>query len=193
MSRQARQRRQRHSRSGPKRFLLVGGGVLVASLIVGAIAAAGYVLHVARSAPTVTTLQPLLPGGPSQVFAANGTRLGFIQSDELRSPISWGEIPEQLKNATVAIEDQRFYRNDGVDLTGIFRAAVKDVLTGAPVQGASTITMHMRHTLYLGGVERTLRQKIIETAIALEYSKDHIKRSVLTSYLNSVPCGSVGG
>jgi len=193
MSRQARQRRQRHSRSGPKRFLLVGGGVLVASLIVGAIAAAGYVLHVARSAPTVTTLQPLLPGGPSQVFAANGTRLGFIQSDELRSPISWGEIPEQLKNATVAIEDQRFYKNDGVDLTGIFRAAVKDVLHGSALQGGSTITMQLMRNLYLGGDERTFRQKIIEAAMAIEYNEHHSKRSILTDYLNSVPYGTVGG
>ena len=167
--------------------------MLVASLIVGAIAAAGYVLHVARSAPTVTTLQPLLPGGPSQVFAANGTRLGFIQSDELRSPISWGEIPEQLKNATVAIEDQRFYKNDGVDLTGIFRAAVKDVLHGSALQGGSTITMQLMRNLYLGGDERTFRQKIIEAAMAIEYNEHHSKRSILTDYLNSVPYGTVGG
>ena len=52
------------------------------------------------------------------MFAADGTRLGFIQSDELRSPVGWDEIPADLKNATVAIEDQRFYKNDGVDLTG---------------------------------------------------------------------------
>ena len=98
-------------------MLLVSGGVLAATFIVGAIAAIGYVLSVARSAPAIQTLHPLLSGGSSQVFAADGTRLGFIQSDELRSPISWGEIPEDLKNATVAIEDQRFYKNNGVDLT----------------------------------------------------------------------------
>ena len=69
------------------------------------------------------------------MFAANGTRLGFIQSDELRTPVSWSEIPTNLKNATVAIEDQRFYKNDGVDLTGIFRAAVKDVTNGAAAAG----------------------------------------------------------
>jgi penicillin-binding protein 1A len=83
--------------------------VLVTALIVGAIAAVGYVLHVAQSAPALGTLRPLVSGGSSQVFAANGTRLGFIQSDQLRSPVSWSEIPD-LKNATVAIEDQRFYK-----------------------------------------------------------------------------------
>src|SRR3984885_12428447 len=107
MSRQARQRRRRHNRAGPTRILLIGGGILVTALIVGAIAAVGYVLNVAQSAPAISSLHTLLGGGSSQVYAADGTRLGFIQSDELRTPISWEEIPTDLKNATVAIEDQR--------------------------------------------------------------------------------------
>ncbi len=167
--------------------------MLTATLIVGVIAAAGYVLSVARSAPPIEKLHPILSGGSSQVFAADGTRLGFIQSDELRSPVSWGEIPTALKNATVAIEDQRFYRNDGIDLTGIFRAALKDIANGAALQGGSTITMQLVRNLYLGGDQRTLRQKIIEAKLALEYDKRHSKRSILTSYLNSVPYGTVGG
>jgi penicillin-binding protein 1A len=193
MSRQARQRRQRHNRSGPTRFLLVGGGVFAVALILGAMAAVGYVLNVARSAPSIDKLRPILSGGSSQVFAADGTRLGFIQSDELRTPVSWGEIPEDLKNATVAIEDQRFYKNNGVDLTGIFRAAVKDISTGAALQGGSTITMQLVRNLYLGGSQRSIRQKIIEAKLAIDYEKRHSKRSILTDYLNSVPYGTVGG
>ena len=193
MSRQARQRRQRHHRAGPTRILLVLGGVLVTALIVGAIAAIGYVLHVAQSAPALATLRPLVGGGSSQVFAANGTRLGFIQSDQLRTPVSWSEIPTNLKNATVAIEDQRFYKNDGVDLTGIFRSAVKDVTHGAALQGGSTITMQLVRNLYLGGDQHTLKQKIIEAKLAIDYNEHHCKHSILTSYLNSVPYGTLGG
>jgi penicillin-binding protein 1A len=193
MSRQARQRRHRHNRSGPTRFLLVGGGVLVVALIIGAMAAVGYVLNVARSAPAIDRLHPIVSGGSSQVFAADGTRLGFIQADELRSPISWGEIPQDLKNATVAIEDQRFYKNNGVDLTGIFRAALKDISTGHTLQGGSTITMQLIRNLYLGGSQRSIRQKIVEAKLAIEYEKRHSKHSILTSYLNSVPYGTVGG
>ncbi len=193
MSRQARQRRRRHNRSGPTRFLLVGSGLIVTACIVGAIAAVAYVLSVAQSAPALGRLHPILSGGSSQVFAADGTPLGFIQSDELRSPISWGEIPADLKNATVAIEDQRFYKNDGVDLTGIFRAAVKDITNGAALQGGSTITMQLMRNLYLGGDQRTLKQKIIEAKLAIDYNRHHSKRSILTSYLNSVPYGTVGG
>jgi penicillin-binding protein 1A len=193
MSRQARQRRRRHNRAGPTRILLIGGGILVTALIVGVIAAVGYVLNVSQSAPAIASLHPIIGGGSSQVYAADGTRLGFIQSDELRTPIGWNEIPANLRNATVAIEDQRFYKNNGIDLTGIFRAAVKDITHGKALQGGSTITMQLVRNLYLGGDQHTIRQKIIEAKLAIEYEKRHDKHSILTSYLNSVPYGTLGG
>ena len=172
---------------------MIGSLVLVAALVVGAIAAVGYVLNVAQSAPAIASLHPILGGGSSQVFAADGTRLGFIQSDQLRTPVPWAEIPADLRNATVAIEDQRFYKNNGVDLTGIFRAAVKDITHGAALQGGSTITMQLVRNLYLGGDQHTIKQKIIEAKLAIDYEKHHNKHSILTSYLNSVPYGTVGG
>ncbi len=193
MSRQARQRRHRRSHGGLSRILFLGLGVLAAALVVGAIGTTAYVLSVAQSAPSLGSLRPIVSGASSQVFAANGTRLGFIQSDELRSPVAWDEIPANLRNATVAIEDQRFYKHDGVDLTGIFRSAVKDIVHGQALQGGSTITMQLVRNLYLGGDQRTLRQKIIEAKLALDYEKYHGKRAILTSYLNSVPYGTLGG
>src|SRR5207244_4247350 len=160
---------------------------------VAVIASVAYVLSVADSAPPLDSLHPVVTGGSSQVFAADGTRLGYMPSDEVRSPVSWDQIPEDLKNATVAIEDERFYKNNGVDLLGIFRAAVKDIINGAALQGGSTITMQLMRNLYLGDDKRTIRQKIIEAKLALEYEKHHSKRAILTSYLNSVPYGTVGG
>jgi penicillin-binding protein 1A len=193
MSRQSRQRRRRHQRGGPTRFLLIGGGVAVVALVIGAIAAVGYVLNVEQSAPAIGSLRPILGGGSSQVYAADGTRLGFIQSDQLRTPVAWSQIPTNIDNATVAIEDQRFYKNNGVDLTGIFRAAVKDITHGKALQGGSTITMQLVRNLYLGGDQHTLKQKIIEAKLAIEYNKRHSKRTILTNYLNSVPYGTLGG
>jgi penicillin-binding protein 1A len=193
MSRQSRKRRSRHRGSGTSRFLVLGGTTLAAALIIGTIAAVGYVLNVANTAPALSSLRPILSGGSSQVFASDGTRLGFIRSDLLRSPVGWSEIPGSLKNATVSIEDQRFYKHDGVDLTGIFRAAIKDVSHGAALQGGSTITMQLMRNLYLGGDQRTLKQKIIEAKLALDFEKVHSKHYILTSYLNSVPYGTVGG
>ena len=173
--------------------MIVGGGVLVAALLIGTIAAVAYVMNVVQSAPALDKLHARLAGGTSAVFASDGTRLGFIQSDQLRTPVGWSEIPTDLKNATVAIEDQRFYKHDGVDVTGIFRAAIKDITNGAALQGGSTITMQLVRNLYLGGYQRSLRQKIIEAKLAIDYEKHRGKRAILTSYLNSVPYGTVGG
>src|SRR5579875_276113 len=191
MSRNARQRR--HGRGDGTRLVLVVVAVVAVVLSIGAIAAIGYVAHVVDGTPPLSARRASVGGGTSQVFAANGSRLGFIQSDELRTPVAWGEIPAKLRNATVAIEDQRFYKDDGVDLTGIFRAAVKDLVHGQALQGASTITMQLVRNLYLGGDERTLRQKIAEAKLAIEYNKHHSKHSILNSYLNDVDYGTVGG
>ncbi|MHB8533101.1 MAG: transglycosylase domain-containing protein [Solirubrobacteraceae bacterium] len=163
------------------------------ALIVATIATVAYVLNVAASAKPPSERHKLITGGSSQVFAADGTRLGFIQSDVLRSPVGWNAIPASLRNATVAIEDQRFYKHHGVDYTGIFRAAIKDVLSGKTLQGASTITMQLMRNLYLGNDKHTLRQKIVEAKMALDYEKEHSKQYILTEYMNSVPYGTVGG
>jgi penicillin-binding protein 1A len=193
MSRQARQRGRRRNRSGVSRAVFIGLGALATTVLLAIGGAVAYVLSVAQSAPTVGSLHAIVSGASSQVFAANGTRLGFIQSDELRSPIGWSEIPANLRNATVAIEDQRFYKDNGVDPTGIFRAAVKDLTRGEALQGGSTITMQLMRNIYLGGDQHTLRQKITEAKLALEYEKHHSKPEILTSYLNSVPYGTLGG
>jgi penicillin-binding protein 1A len=190
MSAHARQRRRRQR---PSRILLVVLATLACALFLGVVGAVAYVLSVADSAKNLAERHPIIEGASSQVYAADGTRLGFIQSDELRSPIPWSQIPTSLSNATVAIEDQRFYKDDGVDPTGIFRAAVKDLVHGETLQGASTITMQLMRNIYLGGDERTFKQKIEEAKLALEYNERHTKREILTNYLNSVPYGTVGG
>jgi len=174
-------------------MLLAGFATIAVVLIVGTIGAVGYVLSVAQSAPRLASLKPIVSGATSQVFAADGERLGYIQSDALRSPIVWAQMPAYLRDATVAIEDQRFYENDGIDLTGIFRSAVKDVMHGQALQGASTITMQLVRNLYLGNDLRTFKQKITEAKLAIEYNKNHSKRAVLAGYLNSVAYGTVGG
>jgi penicillin-binding protein 1A len=173
--------------------VFVGLSGIAGAVVLGAIVAIGYVLSVAQSAPSLAALQPRLAGASSQVFAANGTGLGFIQSDVLRSPITTGQMPKVLRDATVAIEDQRFYQNNGVDLTGIFRSAVKDVLHGQALQGASTITMQLMRNIYLGSDTHSFKQKIDEAKLAIEYNKRHSKRSILTDYLNTVAYGTVGG
>ncbi len=167
--------------------------VTAAVAVLIALAAGAYVLAIASTVRKLAGRTPEVSGASSQVFASEGTRLGFIQSEVLRTPVAEWQMPKQLRQATVAIEDQRFYENDGVDLTGIFRSAVKDLLTGQPLQGASTITMQLVRNLYLGNDLHSFRQKIAEAKLALEYNKAHGKREILTQYLNTVPYTTVGG
>jgi penicillin-binding protein 1A len=193
MSRGARQRRERHRQGVGKRLALIFGGLIVSALVIGVVAAVAYVVKIAQDTADPIGLHANVQGGSSQVFASNGERLGFIDSDEVHSPILYAQMPADLRDATIAIEDQRFYKNNGVDLTGIFRAAVKDVLGGRALQGGSTITMQLMRNLYMHSDRHTLKQKIEEAKMALDFEKRHSKKYILAAYLNSIPYGTVGG
>jgi penicillin-binding protein 1A len=193
MPRQRRQRRRARNRAGAPQVFLIGIAAALGLGVAGVCAAVLYVASVLGSTVTLRSIHPLLLGTPSEVFAANGTRLGFIQAETLRTPIGWKQLPEDLRNATVAIEDQRFYQNDGIDLTAILRAAIDDLTHGETLQGASTITMQLIRNLYLGNDLRTFKQKVTEAKLAVEYTHHHTKREILNDYLNDVPYGTVGG
>ena len=111
------------------------------------------------------SLKPVDQGTSSVVYAADGSRLGFIQSDEIRTPVPLQRIPESMRAATIAIEDERFYRHGGVDYEAIGRAAWKDIKTGETIEGGSTITQQLVRNLYVGR-ERTLQRKIREAKLA---------------------------
>ncbi len=168
--------------------------VVVAALGAGALAVIGWVVSVADSAPNLSQLKPRTPGQLSEVFAANGQRMGYINSPVLRTPLSGTSIPQVVKNATIAIEDRRFWHHGALDYTGIVRAAIKDVFNGGgTLQGASTLTMQLVDNLYLGDVNHNLQYKIKQAKLAQELYNKHSKIWILDSYLNDVPYGTVGG
>ena len=156
------------------------------------LSAVGYVVSVAASAPSLSVLKPRDLGGASRVFAADNQPLGFIQADAFRQTISDDRMPEIMKQATVAIEDERFYRHSGVDFTGVVRAAVANFTSRKTVQGGSTITMQLVRSLYISN-ERTFERKIREAKLAEELEDERSKQWILDAYLNSVSFGTVGG
>jgi penicillin-binding protein 1A len=167
--------------------------MVVIGAFAGAVGVIGYIIAVASSAPDIQSLKPVDQGANSVVYASNGRRLGFIENDELRQPVSTRDLPPMLRNATVAVEDQRFYKHQGVDYEGVIRAAVKNLRSGATVQGGSTITMQLVRNIYPITKRRTFERKIREAKLAQEIEQQHTKSWVLTNYLNSVPYGTVGG
>src|SRR6188472_2802285 len=121
MSRRERQRRKMRNQSGPAKAVFLVLGLLVTAAAIGAIAAVAWVINVANGAPSLDTKKPIELGATSRVYAADGTRLGFIQADVLRTPVPSAQIPDVVRQATVAIEDRRFYEHKGVDFEGIVR------------------------------------------------------------------------
>jgi len=174
-------------------------GLLVALLLGGLAAAAGvaWVIRAANDGPTLSSLKRKDPGATSAVYAADGTRLGFIQADDLSIKADSNDIPEVLKQATVAIEDQRFYKHKGVDYEGLARAAVKNVTSKKTVQGGSTLTMQLVRNLYTQNYSRNgikgYERKLQEARLARDLERQHDKNWVLTKYINTVPYGTVGG
>src|SRR6202012_4508280 len=119
-NRRERQRRRRRNGGSPLKSVVAMTGVLVVCAVtVGALAIAGWVVNVAQSAPNLSTLKPYIPGSPSQIFAADGTSLGYIWSQSVHTPIAGDRIPQMLKDATVSIEDRRFYQHGALDYQGI--------------------------------------------------------------------------
>jgi penicillin-binding protein 1A len=173
--------------------MLLGLGVIATVCVIAVLSAVGYVLAVAASAPELRELKADDKGELSLVFAADGSKLGFIQSDILRRTVPWRDMPLELRRATVAIEDERFYKHEGVDLNAIVRAGIKNLESGDTVQGGSTITQQLVRALYIKDPERNFERKIREAKLASELEKERSKTWILHNYLNSVPYGTVQG
>jgi penicillin-binding protein 1A len=173
--------------------VLLALGLVATVCVIAVLSAAGYVLAIAASAPDLSELKPADKGEISVVYAADGSRLGFVQSDVLRRVIPWDEMPMAMRRATVAIEDERFYQHGGVDLNAIVRAGVKNIESGETVQGGSTITQQLVRALYIKDPQRNFKRKIREAKLASELEERHSKNWILHNYLNSIPYGTVGG
>jgi penicillin-binding protein 1A len=198
MSRRDRYRRRRHNGGDPARILFLSLGVLAAGLVIAVLAVVGWIINVATTGPSLADLQPRSQGEPSVVYASDGkTRLGFIGSDVLRSPVPSDKIPQFMRDATVAIEDKRFYEHKGVDFEGVVRAAVKNFTSGKTVQGGSTLTMQLIRNLYIEDRSKTFKRKVREAKLAEDLEDEHPgpegKQWILDQYLNNVPYGTVGG
>src|SRR3954470_8202050 len=141
-----RSRRNRRRGGAPSKVLFVAGAVLALGAAL-AIGVTQWVLDVAESAPSLSSCKPVEEGGNSILYAGDGEKLGIVASDEARTPVAFDRIPEELRQATVAIEDERFYEHGGVDSEAILRAAVKDLEAGEAVEGGSTITQQLVRNL----------------------------------------------
>jgi penicillin-binding protein 1A len=173
---------------------LLALGLPFAVVGIGVIAGAVWLISVYDSAPSLASLRPITKGVVSKVYAADGSLIGVIHSDKIRQPVSSPRIPQDLKDATVAIEDRRFYSHGGIDPSAIIRAGWEDLIAGGkPVEGGSTITQQLVRNLYIADPQDTLRRKIIEAHLANDEEAQHSKDWILTKYLNTASYGTNEG
>ncbi len=123
-----------------------------------------------------------------KVFDNQGRFVGRILPEK-RYWVPIDRIPTFLQKALVAIEDARFYEHKGIDIRGIARALVKNVVKGKIAQGGSTITQQLIKNRLLSG-EKTFQRKVKESLLALEYERKYTKPQILEMYFNEVFFGN---
>jgi penicillin-binding protein 1A len=166
-------------------FDLVAAGILVAALIAYSFLCVFSYLE--ASLPSIGSLRdPRLPV-PLRIFTRDGRLIGQY-GDERRMPVAYEQIPEKVRDAFLAAEDDRFFRHHGIDFPGLARALIVNILSGRPDQGAGTITMQTARVMLLTS-EKKLRRKFLEIFLAYRIESDFTKQEILTLYLNKIFLG----
>ncbi|WP_053983377.1 transglycosylase domain-containing protein [Niameybacter massiliensis] len=167
--------------------------VVVIALVIGVFAVfgagLGIFMGIIKSAPDVSTIN-IKPTTDftSFVYDQNGVEIDRLSGGENRIYAKMEQIPQNLQDAVVAIEDARFYEHNGIDIRGIMRAIVVNLKAGDIVEGASTITQQVIKNNALTS-EQTFVRKIQEQYLALQIDALYDKELILEYYLNTMPLG----
>ena len=183
LARHGRLRRRNRKRRG----ILLFGALLVGSIIALLLATVAFTgQQILLSQCTTSDLRSISLGANSFLYTDNGQQLGVIPSATNRQPLPLSQISPSLPQATVAIEDARFWQHGALDYQGILRALYQDAVHGQVVQGGSTITQELVKNLYVGSAQRTLSRKITEACLATKFFQHHTRKQILADYLNQV-------
>jgi penicillin-binding protein 1A len=149
----------------------------------------GYKLAIAAAElPNVTLLKDWRPYESTRIYDRNGTLIANIHGDEDRVVVPLKEISPYIQRAVMAIEDNRFYQHNGVDIRGTLRAASAN-FRGDDVQGGSTLTQQLVKNLFLSP-ERSVTRKLAEALLAMRVERHYDKNTILELYLNQVYWGN---
>jgi penicillin-binding protein 1A len=149
----------------------------------------GIMMAVASDLPQLENRAEFAAAENSVVYDRHGERLATLTNNEGRILVESDEIAPVMKEAVVAIEDQRFYEHRGVDFEAIGRALYQDILSGSAAQGGSTITQQFVKNALAAQQDRTILQKLREAALAYQLEREWDKDKILTEYLNSIYFG----
>lgn len=174
--------------------------VLVIVLLIsvtGVCVGLGMVKGILDNSPEITPVDVEPSGYLTIVYDSAGEQIQtLVKASSNRKPVTYEQLPQDLIDAFVAIEDSRFWTHNGIDLKGILRAGVIGLTNGFKfTEGASTITQQLlKNTIFEGGAEKgfgaKLERKIQEQYLALELEKEMDKKDILVQYLTTINLGN---
>lgn len=162
---------------------------LIAALIIGVVGLV-YFIQLIQGLPHPENITDLQPTQSTKIYDRTGQILLYeIHGAENRTIVSAQDIPDYMKKAAIAIEDQGFYFHSALDWKGIARAFFTNIIRGRFSQGASTITQQLAKTVFLTP-DKTIKRKLSEWILAYWIENNYSKDEILDYYLNEIPFGS---
>ena len=197
-SKNSREKLEKNNKKNPNKQIRTKGKVLTFRIIFMAIVIGlfaivggglGILIGIIKSTPEASKLE-LKPTTNfiSLVYDENNTQIDTFSGADNRIYVTLDKIPTYLQNAFIALEDERFYSHNGIDIKGIFRAIVKNIKEGDLSEGASTITQQLIKNNILTS-EKKFTRKIQEQYLAIEFEKIYDKDRILEYYLNTIALG----
>jgi penicillin-binding protein 1A len=147
-------------------------------------------MAVASDLPDLENRKEYQDAKNSVLVDSQNREIGVLTNNQSRVLVSYEDIPRNMRDAIIAIEDRRFYENSGVDVRGIARAFSQDILQRKAVQGGSTIAQQFVKNALQAQADRTVFQKLREAALAYHLTRKWPKSKILTQYLNSIYFGN---
>lgn len=162
--------------------------LFIISVVFSGIVTIGVLYYIVFQLPDIEALNTVQLQVPLQIFTHDG-KLIAEYGEKRRIPLPYDQIPQQLIDAVLATEDQRYFQHPGVDVPGLIRASIKLILTGRKDEGGSTITMQVARSFYLSR-HKTFGRKLREILLALKIDHKLSKQKILELYLNKIFLGS---
>jgi penicillin-binding protein 1A len=176
------------SSGSPILRFFVKTGILFAGLFLCGVLLAGMALALAwPNLPDLNAMTDYRPRVPLRVYTADRVLIGEF-GEERRNVLRFNEIPDVMKSAVLAAEDDRFYQHGGIDWMGVVRAGLTNLISMSKTQGASTITMQVARNFYLSS-EKTYSRKFYELLLTFKIESELTKDQILELYMNQIYLG----
>ena len=172
--------------SPPKLAVWAGAALAATALGITTLISGAY-LFLQPSLPTVEAMRNIELQVPLRVYSRDGKLMAQI-GEQRRIPVTYDEVPEMVRQAFIAAEDDQFFQHSGFDYAGILRSLVVNLVPGKRLQGASTITQQTARNLFLTQ-DRTWRRKVQEMFLTHRIEREFSKQEILGLYLNVISFG----